>query len=193
MIRSSGALRVVLAVSLFFASWAGGCSREAPPVPMAPGQDRGDGFGEALFRSAGLSGWYPEDDPDVGEGLEGLYALVNGAADSYWERGVTRAVFQGFRPAEGNRILLEVQHYVFREAAEARAFFENLCRQEDGVEAAREHTAHCLFSTDPANRAILRGGPDLVDLRLYGKPDSDPIVSLVEAFHRMAPLPAGRR
>jgi len=157
---------------------------------VEPGVEGAYGLGQELFRAAVLPGWYAVDDPDVGVGLEGLYPLVDGAADFYWERGVRVAVFQNFRQAGGNG-MLEIQHFGFRGATEAGRFLEDVCRNEGGEATRYDTGSQCLFSVDPTRRALLGRNRDVVDVRLYGNPGSDPVVELVRAFHRMGPGPVG--
>jgi len=187
----AGALWACLVALLLAAPWWGeGCRRAGVPVSdPGPREEALQGVGQRLLQEAGLSEWKAEDAADVGVGLEGLYRLVNGAADSYWERGVTGAVFQDFRSEQGGEFL-EVQHYVFRGAARAGAFFEQECTAEGGAVTLAGRSSHCLFAGDPASRALVWRDQDVIDLRLYGSPGSDPIAGLVQAFEHLPPSPA---
>jgi hypothetical protein len=146
------------------------------------------GIGTELFLAAGLAQWQAEDAPDMGIGLEGLYRLVNGAAESYWDRGVIQAAFQEFS-TDGGAEILEFHHFRFRSAAHAGRFFEQTCREEGGKATGTRVSSRCLFPGEPLNRALLWKHREVLDLQLYGTPASDPIARLVQAFDRVLQPP----
>ncbi len=160
----------------------GGCRSEQVPGAAGPGKDL-SAFYQALFREAGISRWQGEEEPDVGVGLEGLYRLVNGAAESYWERGVTQAAFQEFSVGGGLEVL-EIHWFSFRSSRVAERFFEQTCREDRGTQTEAGSVACCRFAGGPLNRALVRKDTGVYDLQLYGIPasDDDPVTRLVEAF-----------
>jgi hypothetical protein len=181
--------RLVLLIALVL--WgSGGCTQ-------APGKGTGltgepevlSAFYGDLFLEAGLSKWRAEAAPDVGVGREGLFRLVNGAADSYWERGVIRASFQEFS-SEGGSEVLEIHEFCFRGSADAVRFFERSCREEGGAISEEGDDPICLVPGGSMNRALVRKEAEVFDLALYGTPASDPIGGLLKAFGRVRPPPA---
>jgi len=189
--QRNGVFLLCLAMILVLVPWGGGgCRSVRSPSGTERMPDDPPGFGARLFLAAGLVRWQAEEAPDVGIGLEGLYRLVNGAAESYWDRGVTRAAFQEFT-MDGSDGVLELHSFTFRSAAHAGRFFEQVCREEGGQATGTHSSSRCLFPGEPLRRALLRRDRTVLDLQLYGTPASNPITRLVQAFDTV-PQPSDR-
>ena len=162
------------------------------PRQAAPGaEDRQPGSGgiafEALLGNTGVRLWRQASEPQTGEGLEGLAALVDGAAEGLWQQGVAKAVFQEFTVGEGSAAL-EFQRYVFRSVGEAARYLEALCRESRAPPARLNACAEfCLISGETASQGLVRLGAEVTEMRAYAPGcTADPLIEqLVKTMGRL--------
>lgn len=124
---------------------------------------------QRLLGAWGLSGWSAESDPEVGEGLEGLTELVDGAADLLWQRGLYRAVFQVYRES-GTGGSLEFLRYFFHAGTQARDFWDESCPHgAAGPASSSAQTSSCVRETESMSQVFLLMNQEVLEVRVYGE------------------------